>query len=144
MARFRNIAVTLVGIAIFVILLEVNAIARAGLFEVDHPTLFARLETLWSLLLFIVPGFEIGFYVTKKPVLLGAIACGLGESIGIYRSNFYGYRAIGDFLPERQYMLYALQDILIWAAIGGAMAWTGAWLRRRLTIGWSDRGQRLR
>jgi hypothetical protein len=139
LSRYRNVAITLAGAAIFVVLSDLVAIARSGLFEVDRPTLFARLETLWSLMLFVVPGVAVGFYVTKRAAAFGAAAYVLGELIAIYRSNWFGYRAVGDFLPERQFLLYALRGVLIMAAIGVVMGWTAAKLRQRLTIGWSDR-----
>jgi hypothetical protein len=144
LSQFRNVAVTLAGAAIFVVLSELVVIARSGLFEVDHPTLIARLETLWGLLLLVVPGLTIGLYVTKRAGALSAIAYALGEFIAIYCSNWFGYRAVGDFLPERQYLLDALLGVLIWAVVGGVMGLLGRWVRHRLTIGSSDRGSRLR
>ena len=118
---------------------DLVVIARSGLFEVDSPTLFARLEALWSVLLFVVLGIVIGFYVIKRVIVFGAVAYALGELIVIFRHNWFGYRAVGDFLPERQYLLYGLRGVLIMAAIGGVMAWAAARLRHRLTS-WSDGG----
>src|ERR1700722_14559623 len=104
-ARFRNVAVTTGGTVGFAVLVDLAIVAGYGLFEVDHPTLFARLQTLWSFLSLVVPGMGIGFCVTRKAVRLSAIAYAFGQILIIYRHNWFGYRADGSFLPERQYLL---------------------------------------
>ena len=144
LAQVRNVVVTLVGAAVFVVLADLAVVAGYGLFEVDRPTLFARLQALWSFLALVVPGLGIGVFAARSAVTLSAAAYLLGEMIIIYRHNWFGYRAAGNYLPEGHYVIYSLRDVLIWAAIGGVMGLIGAWLRRRLTIGSSDRGSRLR
>jgi len=65
-AQIRNAAVTLAGTMAFVILANLAIVAGFGLFEVDHPTLFARLQPLWSILSLVVPGLGIGLFVTRR------------------------------------------------------------------------------
>jgi len=140
----RNFAVTLVGVGAVFVLSELRIRAMWGSFEVDKPTLFARLETVWSLLLWIIPGVAVGFFVTRRSLWFSAFAYAVGALISIYYHGGNGSIKAGDMLPERHLLPYAFRELGIFVAIGALMGLLGAWLRYRLTIGSSDRGSRLR
>jgi hypothetical protein len=129
-AKLRNGVVTLVGTGGVVVLSEL--IRRWAFLQPDRLTPLSWLELVLNLLLLALPGVAIGFHATRRTARLGAIAYALGELIIIYRSNWFGYRGIGDFLPQWPYPLYGLRVILIFAAIGAALGWLGAQLRHRL------------
>jgi hypothetical protein len=137
---YRNIAVTLVGVGTVVFLYDLHIRAMWGSFEVDDPTLFARLEPMWSILLCIVPGLGVGLFVTRRSVWFSGIAYALGVLIGFYAHGGNGSIAVGNILPERQLIPYVLREIGIFIVIGAVMGLVGGWLRNRLTIGSSDRG----
>jgi hypothetical protein len=141
---YRNIAVTLVGVGAVVILYNLHIRAMWGSFEVDTPTLFARLEPMWSLLLCIVPGVGVGFFATHRSAWLSGIAYALGVLISFYEHGGNGSIAAGSILPESQLLPYVLREIGIFVVIGVVMGLLGAWLRHRLTIGSSDHGAQLR
>ena len=99
---YRDSAITLAAIVAVVVLGDVRQRAMGGLFEVDHPTLFARLEPLWSLFVCTVPGIAVGFFATRKPALLSAIVYGLGSMVSFFWHGGNGAIAVGNILPERQ------------------------------------------
>jgi hypothetical protein len=140
----RNFAVTLVGVGAVFVLYDLHIRATWGNVEVDKPTLFARLETMWSLLLCIIPGVAVGFFVSRRSLWLSAFAYALGALIGFYYHGGNGSIEAGDMLPERHLLPYVFRELGIFVAIGAVMGLLGAWLRYRLTIGSSDRGSRLR
>ena len=131
LTTWRNGAISLVGAAT-VVLFYLWPYLESG-----HPTYWLLL--VLKLLLLAAPGIAVGFYVTRRNVLFGALTYAVGELTVIYESNWFGYRPVGKIFPEWPYPLYALRAILILAIIGGALGWLGARLRRRLTIGSSDR-----
>jgi predicted cobalt transporter CbtA len=142
--RYRNIAVTLAGAGTVVFLYNLHIHAMWGSFEVDNPTLFARLEPMWSILLCTVPGVGVGLFVTRRSLWFSGVAYALGALIGFYEHGGNGSIAVGHILPERQLIPYVLREIAIFVVIGAVMGLLGAWLRHRLTIGSSDHGAELR
>jgi hypothetical protein len=141
---YRNIAITIVGVGMVTLLYDLHIRAMWGSFEVDNPTLFARLEPVWSILLLIVPGVGVGLFVTRGSVWFSGVAYALGALIGFYEHGGNGSIAVGNILPERQLIPYVLREIGIFIVIGAVMGLLGAWLRHRLAIGSSDRGLRFR
>ena len=131
-ALYRDSAIAITAIVAVVVLGNVRQRAMSGLFEVDHPTLFARLEPLWSLLVCTVPGIAVGCFATRKPALLSAIAYGLGSIVSFFWHGGNGSIAVGNILPERQFILPILCEMTVFVAIGLAMGLMGGWLRRRL------------
>jgi hypothetical protein len=143
-AASRNVAVTLAAAGALVVLSDLAIRAMWGSFEVDSPTLFARLRPLWGALACVVPGISVGFFATYRPILLSVCAYTFGTLVSFYRHGGNGSIAVGNLLPERQFVPAILREFAIIVAIGVVMALIGAWLRHRLTIGSSDRGSHLR
>ena len=140
----RNFAVTLLGVGAVFVLYDLHIRAMWGSFEVDKPTPFARLELMWSLLLCIIPGVAVGFFVTRRSLWLSAFAYAIGALIGFYYHGGNGSIEAGKMLPDRHLLPYVFRELGTFVAIGAVMGLLGGWLRHRLTIGWSDRGPRLR
>jgi hypothetical protein len=139
----RNFVVLVVGIVLVFILYDLHILAMWGRFEVDKPTLFARLEPMWSLLLCILPGIAVGYLVTRRPLWLSAFAYAIGGLIGFFYHGGNGSIDAGSILPEPHYLPYVLRELGIFVVIGAAMGFFGGWLRHRLTIASSERGSRL-
>jgi hypothetical protein len=140
----RNIAVTLAGAGTVVLLYNLHIHAMWGGFEVDNPALFARLEPMWSILLCTVPGIGVGLFVTRRSMWFSSVAYALGGLIGFYQHGGNGSIAVGNILPDRHLIPYALREMGIVVVIGAVMGLLGAWLRRRLITGSSDNGTQLR
>jgi len=140
----RNVAVTLAAAGALVLLSELSIRAMWGSLEVDSPTLFARLRPLWSALAWVVPGICIGLFATYRPILFSVCAYMLGTLGSFYWHGGNGSIAVGNLLPERQFIPAIFREFAIIIAIGVVMSLIGAWLRHRLTIGSSERGSRLR
>jgi hypothetical protein len=128
----RNAIIMFAAVVAVTFLGEIRQRAMGDLFEVDHPTLFARLEPLWGLLACTVPGIGVGLFSTRKPALISAIAYGIGAMVSFLWHGGNGSIAVGNILPERQFILPILGEVAVIVAIGFAMGLIGAWLRRRL------------
>ena len=129
---YRNSAITLAAVVAVVVLGDIRQRAMDDLFEVDHPTLFARLEPLWGLLACTIPGIGVGFFATRKPALLSALVYGVGAKVSFFWHGGNGTIAVGDILPERQFLQPILREMIVFVAIGLATGLLGGWLRRRL------------
>src|SRR5271154_375182 len=133
-AGYRNAIIMLAAVVAVVLLHEVDRRAAGGLFEVDSPTLFARLEPLWRLLACTVPGVAVGFLVTRRSALIGAIVYGIGAVLSFAYHGGNGSIALGNILPERQFILPILREWALFVAIGLATGAYGAWLKRRFQL----------
>jgi hypothetical protein len=124
----------LAAVVAAVILHEVDRRAWGGLFEVDNPTYFARLEPLWRLLACTVPGVAVGYLVARRSTLIGAIVYGISAWVSFAYHGGSGSIALGNVLPERQFILPILREWLVFVAIGFATAAYGASLHRRFQL----------
>ena len=140
---YRKVAVLIVGTGTFSLLSYASRSAWAGLFEVDNPTTFARLYHLWVFLAWVVPGLGIGLFAIRNALVLAVAAYLLGYAIYFLHRFAIGSLHVGDFTVE-QGLLLLLRELACAMAVGAAAALAGAYIRRRLTIGSSDRGSRLR
>jgi hypothetical protein len=115
--RYRNAIFMLAAVVAVAVLGEVHRRAMGGLFEADHPTLFARLEPVWGLLACTLPGIGLGFFLTRKAALVSAIVYGIGATVGFCWDGGNGSIAIGNVLPERQFILPILREMAVIVAI---------------------------
>jgi len=129
----------LAAVVAAVLLHEVDRRAAGGLFEVDNPTFFARLEPLWRLLACTVPGVAVGFLVTRRSALIGAIVYGMSAVVNFYYHGGNGSIALGNISPERQFILPIFREWLVFVAIGFVTGAYGSWLQRRFQLQRSNR-----
>jgi hypothetical protein len=133
-ALYRNAIIMLAAVIAGVLLHEVDRRAAGGLFEVDNPTFFARLEPLWRLLACTVPGVGVGFLVARRAALIGATVYGISAVVSFSYHGGNGSIALGNILPERQFILPILREWAVFIAIGFATGAYGAWLQRRIQL----------
>jgi hypothetical protein len=107
--------------------------------RVDNLTTFARLYRLWVFLAWVVPGFGIGLFAIRNASILTVAAYLLGYAIYSLHRFASGSLHVGDFTVEQGLLLF-LRELACATAVGAAAALAGAYIRRRLTIGSSDRG----
>jgi hypothetical protein len=145
----RSVAVVLLGAAALFALIEVTKAAQFGTFENPNPALFARLWPLWSAATAIVPGISVALLAIRRAPLLSAAA----YSAGGMANHIYHYGEWDSprthftdalFHSNFHFWLDVLEGIFLLAAIGIVVALATVWLKRRLTIGSSDRGAHLR
>ena len=124
----RNFAVTLLGVGAVFVLYDLHIRAMWGSFEVDKPTPFARLELMWSLLLCIIPGVAVGFFVTRRSLWLSAFAYAIGALIGFYYHGGNGSIEAGKVLPERPLTVCIPRagDFCRYRGVDGASRWVVA------------------
>ena len=143
----RVVALTLGGAAVFYALLEVVDAAQYGTFENPDPTLFARLWRVWSISAFLLPGILVVLLTRSRAPLLSAVAYSLG-GVANYLYHYGEWEGQGksftDFLPRPHLWLNSLGGLFLYAAIGAIVGLVVVYLKRRLTSGWSDRGNTLR
>ena len=144
----RNVALVLVAASALMVLGEMRMRWAWGIFEVDHPTptatLLAHLAPLWGVVAGVLPGIIVGLFATRRSGLLGAIAYTLGALVSFYWHGGHGSIAVGNILPEREFIPSLLCAFVLLGASGAAMALFGTWLRHRLTCVGADSRQRLR
>jgi hypothetical protein len=141
--RYTNLALILLGASIEIALGEISTNAFWGGFESPNPSLFYRLGWLWSILRCVLPGLVVGLLAIRDAPWLS----GLSYLLGAIASFCYhdGERLVPhQFLPGLEYWPYLLRDFLLFALMGAIIGFIASWLRRRLTIGSSDRGVQLR
>jgi hypothetical protein len=129
---------------LLILLSYVCRMAWSGLFEVDNPTVFARLYRVWVVLAYAVPGFVVGFFAARHVIALTVTAYGLGYTVLILRQLVYRPLDIPDFVTWQQLVVALIRELAPAPAVGIVVAILVAYLRRRLTIGSSDRGSHLR
>jgi hypothetical protein len=140
-SRVVDAAVTSVGVVAVVVTGDLFSSASFGSFENPHLTLFHRLIPLWRVLEF-APGIIIGLLIRRNPKRISAVPYALGVMINYYRFDGYGI-AHEVPMPWSLYLRIMIASSAFGAFLGAVLALTGQ-LIRRLTIGWSDRGWRLR
>jgi hypothetical protein len=144
----RNVALVLVAASALVVFGEMRMRWAWGIFEVDHPTpsatLLAHLAPLWGVVAGVLPGIIIGIFATRRSGLLGAIAYTLSALVSFYWHGGHGTIAVGNILPEREFIPSLLRTFVLLGALGAAMVLFGTWLKPRLTCVGADTRQRLR
>jgi hypothetical protein len=85
-----------------------------------------------------VPGIIVALFATRATVLLGALTDACGFFVSFHRHSGYGSIAVGNILPERQFVPAVLRELAILVVIGTAVVALGTWLRRRLTCVGAD------
>ena len=139
--RFKPLLVLLLGASISFALRELDLFAWRNGFENPDPPFLYRLVWLCNILYWLVPGFVVGLLSKRNAAWLSALAYVLSSFVNFcYHDGEHQvpYR----FLPDLQPAM--LLDFLLFGLMGAIVGLIAAWLRRRLTIGWSDRGARLR
>jgi hypothetical protein len=136
----RAAIVTLAGAMLLIFLSYVCRMAWSGLFEVDNPTVFARLYRVWVVLAYVVPGLVVGFFAARHVIALTATAYGLGYTFLILRQLAHRPFDVPDFVTWQQLVLALIRELAPAPLVGIVVAILVAYLRRRLTIGSSDRG----
>jgi hypothetical protein len=145
-SRYITIGVILLGASIEFAIRQVSYAAYWDGFELPpgySPTYLSRLSWLWTALSVLLPGIVVGFLLPRN----GAWQSGLAYLVGYVTDFCYhdGERLVPhEFLPGLKYWPSLLRAWLIVAVVGAIVGFVSAWARRRLTIGWSDRGPRLR
>jgi hypothetical protein len=135
----RAAIITLAG-AMALFLSYLCRTAWSGLFEVDNPTGFARLYRAWVVLAYVVPGLIVGFFAVRHVVALTVTAYCLGYTVLILRQLANPPFDIPDFVTWQQVLLVSIRELAPAPLVGIVIALLAAYLRRRLTIGLSDRG----
>jgi hypothetical protein len=144
-----SVASFLLGATALFVLMEVTKAAQFGTFENPNPALFARLWPVWSVATAIVPGMLVALLATRRAPQLSALA----YSAGGMANYIYHY---GEWESPRthftdalfhfnlHFWLDMLEGLMLLAAVGVVVGLGAVWLKRRLTIGSSDRGAHLR
>ena len=137
----RNFWGTLAGAAALILLGYLCQEAWAGLFEVRDPTRFAKLYSTWMLLAYIVPGLVIGLIVNRKVIRSTLVAYAIGFIVLTHWQNVLAFSHSYTWLQTwLQIARSALHEYAKPLLIGLLIALVASYIRRRLTIGSSDRG----
>jgi hypothetical protein len=144
-SRYIAFGAVILGAAIQLALFQVSRAAFWDGFELPpgySPTYLSRLAWLWTTLIVILPGVVIGILVSRHAAWLS----GLAYLLAVVADFCYhdGERLVPhEFAPhlkDPRIWPSLLSAFLIFAVVGGIVGLAAAWLRRRLTIGSSDRG----
>jgi hypothetical protein len=137
--RYTSLGLILLGAAIEFGLSEVGIAAFWDGFETPNPSLFYRLGWLWTGLRCLLPGLVVGLIAARNAPWLSGLSYLLGSIANFCYHD--GERLVPHrFLPDLKYWPYLLRDFLLIALLGATVGFIAARLRRRLTIGSSDRG----
>ena len=152
--RYRDTGLVIGCILMTLFALHLWKSAWAGYFENPEPDLFARMWWVWAPFVYL-PALLIGLFAYRRPMFLSAVAyviCALVLSFdghGPYRfqDSSASMIILGDakqvLRPHVSHGVLVLNYLLfdIGKPIAGAvaLAWLGSRLRRRLTLGSSDR-----
>jgi len=156
--RYRNTGLLIGGVVTVLFAVYQSREAHASFFEVplledSERDFYVRLWWMWRALVY-VPALAIGFFAKGKPILLSGAAYVLCALVLSFNGHGpYGFEdslaslvVFGDvhhFLhPYSNHpvlILIYLREVGVGIAPAVALAWLGCWLRRRLTIGSSDR-----
>jgi hypothetical protein len=139
----RAVASILAGAVAVYALQDMVAAAQFGAFENPNPSLSSRLETFWSVLLFIIPGTLVALLANRCVPVLSAVAYVTG-----FLSHFLYHYGEWDQPPKPISTLhFALKDyfaLLVVGAIGAIVAFVAAQMKRRLTHDRADTRSRAR
>ena len=146
-SRYIGLGVILLGASIEFALCQVRREAFWGGFELppweDGPPLISRLMWLWVALSVALPGLVVGLLVKRHAGWLSGTSYFLGV-IADFCYHDGEHQVPHRFLPGLERWPSLLRSFLIVALVGALVGLIAAWFRRRLTIGWSDRGAHLR
>jgi len=160
---YRNAGLVLGGLAAILFAVHQTREAHASFFEVtslgdSERHFYVRLWWMWSALVYL-PALAIGFLAKGKPMLLGGatyVLCALvlsfngqgpyGFEYSIASLVIFGdvHHFLHPYASHAVLVLNYLRELGLEIAPAVALAWLGYWLRRRLTIGSSNRVCRLR
>ena len=155
---YRNTGLVLGGLAAILFAVHQIGEAHASFFEVasledSERNFYVRLWWMWRALVY-VPALAIGFLAKGKPMLLGGatyVLCALvlsfnGQEPYGFEDSIASLVIFGDvhhylhpYTSHGVLVLNYLREVGLGIAPAVALAWLGHWLRRRLTIGSSDR-----